>query len=196
MQFGILGPLEVRAGGRAVALGGAKPRALLAVLALRANQPVSAERLALALWGEDVPPSAVKTVQVYVARVRKALDDPDVLVTTPAGYRLRVQPGELDAERFERQVADGRDGAGGRRGGACGRAAARGARLCGEGRRSRSSPRRRSRRPRSHAWRSSASRPSSCASRPTWPPSGMPSSSASSSSSRRSTPGANGSTPS
>ena len=109
MEFGILGPLEVRADGRAVALGGARPRAVFAVLALHANQPVSAERLAVALWGEDVPPSAVKTVQVYVARLRKALDDPDVLVTTPAGYRLRVRPGELDAERFERQVADGRE---------------------------------------------------------------------------------------
>src|SRR5215210_8506795 len=109
MQFGILGPLEVRADGRTVALGGAKPRAVFAVLALHANQPVSAERLAVALWGEEVPPSAVKTVQVYVARLRKALADPDVLVTTPAGYRLRVGPGELDAERFERQVADGRE---------------------------------------------------------------------------------------
>src|SRR5215211_3782106 len=109
MEFGILGPLEVRAAGRTVALGGARPRAVFAVLALNANQPVSAERLALALWGEDAPPSAVKTVQVYVARLRKALEDSDILVTTPAGYRLRVRPGELDAERFERHVADGRD---------------------------------------------------------------------------------------
>src|SRR5215210_5147880 len=109
MQFGILGPLEVRADGRSVPLGGAKPRAVLAVLALHANRPVSGERLAVALWGEDVPPGAVKTVQVYVARLRKALADPEVLVTTPAGYRLRVRPGELDAERFERLVADGRE---------------------------------------------------------------------------------------
>src|SRR3954471_12496325 len=108
MEFGILGPLEVRADGRPVALGGARPRAVFAVLALHANQPVSADRLALALWGEEAPPSAVKTVQVYVARLRKALGDPDVLGTTPAGYRLRVRPGELDAERFESLVADGR----------------------------------------------------------------------------------------
>jgi predicted ATPase/DNA-binding SARP family transcriptional activator len=108
MEFGILGPLEVRADGRAVELGGPKPRALLAVLALHANQPVTAERVAVALWGEDTPPRAVKTVQVYVARLRKALGDPDVLVTMPGGYCLRVRPGELDAERFERQVADGR----------------------------------------------------------------------------------------
>ena len=55
MEFSILGPLEVRADGRAVALGGVKPRAVLAVLVLHANEPVSAERLALALWGEDAP---------------------------------------------------------------------------------------------------------------------------------------------
>ncbi len=108
MQFGILGPLEVRADGREVVLGGAKPRAVLAVLVLHANQSVSAERLAVALWGEDVPPSAVKTVQVYVARLRKALDDPDRLVTTSTGYCLQVRAGELDAERFERLVAGGR----------------------------------------------------------------------------------------
>src|SRR4051795_12153598 len=108
MEFGILGPLEVRIDGRTVAFGGARPRAVFAVLALNANQPVSAERLAAALWGEDVPPSAVKTVQVYVARLRKALNDPDALVTTPAGYALRVRADDLDAERFERHVADGR----------------------------------------------------------------------------------------
>src|SRR4051812_16664135 len=109
MKFGILGPLEVRVNGRSAALGGARPRAVFAVLALNANQPVSAERLAVALWGEDAPPSAVKTVQVYVARLRKALDDPAVLVTTPAGYCLRVRPGELDAEEFERLVGEGRE---------------------------------------------------------------------------------------
>src|SRR3954449_438651 len=108
LQFGILGPLEVRVDGRAVALGGVKQRAVLAVLALHANQPVSAERVAVALWGEDTPPGAVKTVQVYVARLRKALGDPEVLLTTAGGYCLRVRPGELDAERFERSVADGR----------------------------------------------------------------------------------------
>jgi predicted ATPase/DNA-binding SARP family transcriptional activator len=109
VEFRILGPLEVHADGHAVALGGARPRAVFAVLALHANQPVSAERLALALWGEDAPPSAVKTIQVYVARLRKAIGDPSALVTTPAGYRLRVGPGELDAEQFERLVAAGRD---------------------------------------------------------------------------------------
>jgi predicted ATPase/DNA-binding SARP family transcriptional activator len=109
MEFSILGPLEVRAGDRAVVLGGTKPRALLAVLLLHANQAVSAERLALALWGEDAPGGAVKTVQVHLSRLRRALGDPDVVTTTGAGYRLRVQPGELDAQRFNQLVGEGRD---------------------------------------------------------------------------------------
>ena len=75
MEFRILGPLEVRGERGAVALGGIKPRAVLAVLLLHANQPVSAERLALALWGEEAPAGAAKTVQVYVSRLRKALGD-------------------------------------------------------------------------------------------------------------------------
>ena len=108
MDFGILGPLEARTESGIVALGGAKPRGLLAVLLLHANEPISAERVALALWGDDAPPGAVKAVQVHVSRLRKALGDPDVLVTTSAGYRLRVLPGELDAQRFEVLVGEGR----------------------------------------------------------------------------------------
>ncbi len=114
MDFRILGPLEVRSGSRGIALGGDKRRALLAMLLLHANEPVSAERLAVALWGEDAVLEAVKTVRVHVSRTRAALGDPDALVTTPAGYRLRVDAGELDADRFEdvserghRALADG-----------------------------------------------------------------------------------------
>jgi predicted ATPase/DNA-binding SARP family transcriptional activator len=107
MEFRILGSLEVRADGGPVALGGAKPRGLLAVLLLHANEPVSAERLAVSLWGEDAPAAAVKTIHVYVSRLRRALGDPDLLATTPAGYRLRVAPGELDSARFEQLSAEG-----------------------------------------------------------------------------------------
>ena len=104
----MLGPLEVDDDRGAVRLGGLKPRALLTFLLLNANRPVSADRLAVALWGEDVAPRAVKTVHVHVSRLRKALGDDDILVTTAAGYRLRVRPGELDTERFDGLVDDGR----------------------------------------------------------------------------------------
>ena len=108
MEFRILGPLEVHGEVGAIRVSGRKPRAVLAVLLLHANEPVSPERLALALWGEEAPGGAVSTVQVHVSRLRKALGDGEVVTTSPAGYRIRVQPGELDAERFERLVEDGR----------------------------------------------------------------------------------------
>lgn len=108
MEFRILGPLEVHTESGAIALGGLKQRAVVAMLVVHANESVHAEQLALQLWGEDVPASAVKTVQVYVSRLRKAFADPGVLATTPAGYCLRVRADELDAERFARLVEDGR----------------------------------------------------------------------------------------
>src|SRR3954471_9450497 len=107
MDFRILGPLEVRDRRGAVSLGGTKPRAVLAFLLLHANEPVSTDRLAIALWGEDAPANAVKTVQVHVSRLRKALGDASPIDTTPAGYRLRVGPDELDADRFDQLVAEG-----------------------------------------------------------------------------------------
>ena len=108
MEFRILGPLEVHGELGAIRVSGQKPRAVLAVLLLHANEPVSPERLAHALWGEEAPATAVTTVQVHVSRLRKALGDGEIISTSSAGYRIRVEPGELDAERFERLVEDGR----------------------------------------------------------------------------------------
>jgi WD40 repeat protein/DNA-binding SARP family transcriptional activator len=108
MDFRILGPLEVRRELAVIPLSGAKQRALLATLLLRANEPVSAEQLAQALWGDEAPAGAVRTVQVHVSRLRKALGNGEIVTTTPAGYRLQVEPGELDAERFEHLVEDAR----------------------------------------------------------------------------------------
>ena len=108
LEFRILGPLEVRAAGRAVAVPGAKPRATLAVLLLHANQAVSPDQLALALWGEEAPAGAGNTVQVHISRLRKALGNTDALVTTPGGYRLSLDPDDLDALRFDRLVAEAR----------------------------------------------------------------------------------------
>src|SRR5215207_8459959 len=107
MEFRVLGPLEARRGGATVALPGGKPRAVLAFLLLHANEPVSAERLAVALWGEDAPAGAVRTVQVYVSRLRRALGDEAILTTSAAGYRLCVASGALDADWFGRLVAEG-----------------------------------------------------------------------------------------
>ena len=102
MEFQVLGPLEVRKEGKAVALGGPQPQRLVAALLTHANTAVSADRLAQELLGEDASGAAVATVQSYVSRLRKVLGDRSRIETTrrPVGYRLRVEPGELDAERF------------------------------------------------------------------------------------------------
>ena len=73
MEYRILGPLEVRQGDESLPLGGAKQRALLALLLLNANRVVARDRLVDELWGEEPPATAVTTVQVYVSRLRKLL---------------------------------------------------------------------------------------------------------------------------
>src|SRR3984885_13498813 len=92
LELGLLGPLEVRIDhGAPVGLGGVRQRALLAVLALHANQVVSTDRLIDELWGEHPPSTAVHTVQVFVSRLRGALGPAGKrLVTRPPGYVLEV----------------------------------------------------------------------------------------------------------
>jgi predicted ATPase/DNA-binding SARP family transcriptional activator len=108
MNFQILGVLRVEADGRPVVLRGAMPRAVLAMLLLDANRPVSAERLAIGLWGDDAPPSSVATVQVHVSRLRKALGQPSRVETRREGYVLHIAADELDLARFDATVEGGR----------------------------------------------------------------------------------------
>ena len=103
MEFRLLGPLEVVDGGRLLALGGVKPRSLLALLLLHANQVVSTDRLIDRLWGDEPPATAVKNVQVHVSRLRKELGE-DRLMTRAPGYVLRVEAEEMDLARFENLV--------------------------------------------------------------------------------------------
>ena len=107
MEFRILGPVEAWDGGRAITLGGPKPRALLAVLLLHANEIVPADRLIDDVWGEDSPEDAAAALRVNVSRLRKSLPQ-DVLTTRSPGYVVWVEPDALDLHRFERLVDEGR----------------------------------------------------------------------------------------
>ena len=107
MEFVVLGPLEARIDGRTLALGGPKQRALLALLLLNANGVVSRDRLVDELWGERAPPSAQRSLDTYVYRLRMLLGA-DRIERRPPGYLLRVEPGELDLERFELLLEEGR----------------------------------------------------------------------------------------
>ena len=107
MEFRLLGPLEAHDGAAVVALGGRKQRALLARLLLDVNRTVSVERLVEDLWGDEVPDSAVKMVQVHVSQLRKLLPSQVLLTRTP-GYTVELDPSAVDVVRFRRLSDDGR----------------------------------------------------------------------------------------
>ena len=103
----VLGSFEVVEDERSLALGGPKQKALLVVLVLRRGEAVSTDRLVDELWGEQAPASAQKIVQGYVSHLRKALGD-GLLVTRGRGYLLQTARGEVDLDRFDALVAEGR----------------------------------------------------------------------------------------
>jgi DNA-binding SARP family transcriptional activator len=109
MEFGILGPLEVRDDrGALVRVPGAKERALLADLLVHAGRVVSADRLVEDLWGGRPPGHPANTLQGRVSALRRALGPAGarLVVTRLPGYVLEVDPGRVDGVRFERLVAE------------------------------------------------------------------------------------------
>src|SRR5688500_13133729 len=114
MEFRILGPLEVLDEGRSLALGGTKPRALLALLLLHRGETLGSERLMEELCGGHPPATAAKSLRVHVSRLRRALAAGrgegwrELVVTHGHGYRLPLDPECLDAHRFERLLSEGR----------------------------------------------------------------------------------------
>ena len=107
MEFQILGPFEAFIDGSRVSPRAAKQRALLAILLLHANEPVSVDRLIADLWAGRPPATAAKTVQTYVSQLRKLLGDRSI-VTGSGGYQLDVERDSVDAHRFERLLVDAR----------------------------------------------------------------------------------------
>jgi predicted ATPase/DNA-binding SARP family transcriptional activator len=105
MKFKVLGPMEVRRGHQALGLGGAKQRALLAILLIEANHVVGLERLADLLWRDEPPPTSDHIIEVYVSQLRRALEPAGapyhVLVRKPSGYMLQLAPGAVDAAEFQ-----------------------------------------------------------------------------------------------
>jgi predicted ATPase/DNA-binding SARP family transcriptional activator len=107
MDFQVLGPVRVVSGSGAVELRSGKQVVLLACLLNARGDVVSRDRLIDALWGERPPATAANNVQVHVHALRRRLGAERINREGP-GYRLRLEPGELDLERFEVLVARGR----------------------------------------------------------------------------------------
>ncbi|MFI2618151.1 AfsR/SARP family transcriptional regulator [Streptomyces sp. NPDC018584] len=107
MHFRLLGPVEAWREGRRLALGGPKPRALLAALLLEPGRVVSADALIDAIWGDRPPDTARSLIQSYVSALRRALS-PDVIETQPPGYLIHADADVVDRAAFERLTAQGR----------------------------------------------------------------------------------------
>jgi DNA-binding SARP family transcriptional activator len=117
MQLRLLGPLEVWDGEERIDLGGAKQRALLALLLLNANRTVRRAQVIDWLWDTEPPRTAGDLVLQYVSRLRRALrrcrtaeGSSQRLLTHASGYLLQVEPDELDLDRFERLVEQAQQG--------------------------------------------------------------------------------------
>ncbi|MFE5617552.1 BTAD domain-containing putative transcriptional regulator [Streptomyces sp. NPDC056524] len=107
MRYSVLGPTQVHtAHGTSVALGGARLRALLTVLVLRAGRTVPVSVLVDEVWAEDPPADAAAALQALVGRLRRTLGR-DAVESSPGGYRLAAGPDDVDAQRFERLAGEG-----------------------------------------------------------------------------------------
>jgi LuxR family transcriptional regulator, maltose regulon positive regulatory protein len=106
MEVRLFGELEAVAAGVPVPVRGAKQRALLALLALQRGQPVSADRLIEALWGDGQAANPANALQAQIGQLRRTLG-PAAILTTEAGYALAAGPDEVDVVRFEQLVAKG-----------------------------------------------------------------------------------------
>ncbi|WP_422769042.1 AfsR/SARP family transcriptional regulator [Plantactinospora sp. WMMC1484] len=113
MRFGILGATEAYAiDGRRLPVGGPRLRALLVLLLLDAGRTVSADRLIDGLYGDDPPGRADNALQSQISRLRQMLAEggrvEPLVEFHPAGYRIAVDPEDVDLHRFTRLVAEGR----------------------------------------------------------------------------------------
>ncbi|MFJ9694871.1 BTAD domain-containing putative transcriptional regulator [Kitasatospora sp. NPDC101183] len=118
MEIKVLGPLTASEHGVSIVPSAAKPRQILALLALQSDRVVTVPTLMEEIWGIDVPRSAATTLQTYILQLRRKIaaalgstpdcQAKDVLITQHGGYLLRVQPGQTDVLEFEQLTASGR----------------------------------------------------------------------------------------
>ncbi len=110
LEVRLLGDVALLVDGHSLDLGGTRQRSVLAILLLQRDRAISTELLADRLWPDDQPLSAIKTVQVYVSRLRHALGpEASRLTSTSSGYRLTVADDEFDVARFERGLRQARE---------------------------------------------------------------------------------------
>lgn len=118
VEIKVLGPLEVSVGGVSIVPTASKPSQLLAMLALNAGHVVTLASLTEEIWGYQPPRSGVPTLHTYILKLRRKLQhaladegnltSKDILITRRSGYLLDLEPGDVDAVRYERLSVAGR----------------------------------------------------------------------------------------
>ena len=113
IHFSVLGPIEAVRAGESLDLGSPKQRAVLALLLVRPNTPMSSDQMIDALWGEHPPASATATLQAYISNLRKILEPErtrrgpaSVLQKNGAGYQVSVGEDQLDSLLFTRLTSE------------------------------------------------------------------------------------------
>lgn len=97
LTISVLGPVEVRLDGRTVNVPAGKTSEVLVRLALDAGTVVRADRLVDDLWGDDAFATRRNTLQSKIVKLRRALGDPAAVESTDGGYRLTLDPADVDA---------------------------------------------------------------------------------------------------
>ena len=110
LRVAVLGPVRAWRADTELELGAPRRRAVLGLLAARANQVVSRDELIDGIWGEEPPASVVNALHVHVARLRAALEPQrehrapgQVLLASQRGYELRLAPAQVDAQLLDRK---------------------------------------------------------------------------------------------
>lgn len=110
MQFQVLGQMRAVDAGKTIRLGSPQQQAMLAVMLLRSGRAASMTELVDAIWGDDPPSSAAATVRTHAWRLRQLLGEsrgaPRTLISVGDGYRLMLEPDDVDALHAERLAAD------------------------------------------------------------------------------------------
>ncbi len=110
LDIRVLGPVQVLVDGQVIAVGGPKPRAMLATLVVNRRRVVPSDALADAIWNDDPPDAYASSLQVFVSNLRKSLRAvgiDDVVRTVAPGYRLEISDDECDLGRFEKHRTQG-----------------------------------------------------------------------------------------
>ncbi len=118
MRISLLGPLEIQEGSRRLGpadFGGLKPKQLLEILLTERGHVVTRDKITDLLWGEDLPRDAAATIETYISMLRRRLE-PEArharecrhLLTERPGYRFDASGAEVDADRFNALIEEGR----------------------------------------------------------------------------------------